>query len=84
MNANDLATALTFSSSASADFALGVWNERWIMSHEAVRYRYCLAPQWPSNADDPMRHCPGCELSESHYPLRDLSAILRNLPGDPP
>ncbi|MGE7815925.1 hypothetical protein ACQKMW_21200 [Pseudomonas sivasensis] len=38
------------------------------MSHEAVRCRHCLVPQWPSNAD-PMRHCPGCDLSDEHYPL---------------
>lgn len=62
-----------------ADFALGAWNDHWIMSHEAVRCRHCLAPQWPSNALDPVRHCPGCERSEAHYPLRDLTTILADL-----
>lgn len=62
-----------------ADFALGAWNDHWIMSHEAVRCRYCLAPQWPSNAHDPVRHCPGCELSQAHYPFRDLAKILADL-----
>ncbi|WP_426131290.1 hypothetical protein [Pseudomonas sp. DWP1b1] len=58
------------------DFALGQWNDRWKMSVEAVRCRHCLAPQWPSNADLPVRHCPGCELSEEQFPLRDLAVIL--------
>lgn len=67
----------------TSDFALGAWNEHWIMSHEAVRCRYCLAPQWPSNAQDPVRHCPGCELSQAHYPLRDLAKILADLTAVP-
>lgn len=66
-----------------ADFALGAWNDQWIISHEAVRCRYCLAPQWPSNAQDPVRHCPGCELSQAHYLLRDLAEILADLRAVP-
>ncbi|MFL1490335.1 hypothetical protein K0P33_24300 [Pseudomonas sp. ArH3a] len=71
------------SSTAVGDFALGLWKDHWIMSHEAVRGRYCLAPKWPRNARGPVRHCPGCELSHSHYPLRDLAKILADLPAVP-
>lgn len=81
MNGKERADKQTSPSNATSDLALGAWNERWIMNEDAVKCRYCLAPQWPSNADDPMRHCPGCELSEARYPLRDLGAILCNLPG---
>lgn len=63
------------------DFALGPWNERWIMSEEAVRCRLCLAPQWPSNADDPVRHCAGSELIQAQYPLRELATILAEVHG---
>ncbi len=64
-----------------ADFALGLLNERWIMSEEAVRCRLCLATQWPSNAHDPVRHCAGCELIQAQYPLRELATILAEVQG---
>ncbi|MCU1776396.1 hypothetical protein [Pseudomonas sp. 14P_5.3_Bac1] len=64
-----------------AEFALGAWNDHWVMSHEAVRCRYCLAPQWPSNADDPVRHCAGCELIQAQYPLLELATILAEVHG---
>lgn len=63
-------------SNAVSDFALGMWNDNWLMSHEAVRCRFCLAAQKPSNANEPLHHCPGCDISEEHYPLRDLATIL--------
>ncbi len=65
---------------AVGDFALGIWNDHWLMSHEAVRCRFCLAAQKPSNANEPLQHCPGCDISEEHYPLRDLAKILAALP----
>lgn len=67
------------SRSQCADFALGAWNEHWLMSYEAVRCRHCLAPQWSSNALYPVRHCPGCERSQAHCPLRDLTKVLVDL-----
>ncbi|WP_455826898.1 hypothetical protein [Pseudomonas graminis] len=53
------------------------------MSHEAVRCRFCLAAQRPSNADVAVDHCPGCDISEEYYPLRDLAKILAALPAVP-
>ncbi|AKS04667.1 DUF7673 family protein [Pseudomonas trivialis] len=67
----------------TSDFALGLWNDRWFMSDEAVRCSYCLAIQLPSNAHIPLEHCDGCEISDLRYPLRDLAAILRGAIGDP-
>jgi hypothetical protein len=57
------------------DFARGAWSDHRIMSHEAVRCRYCPALQWPSNAQDPVHHCPECDLSEAHHSLGDLAKI---------
>jgi len=65
----------------TADFALGLWNDRWRMCDEEVRCSYCLASQLPSNADAPLIHCEGCELMHEHFPLGDLSTILRGLSG---
>lgn len=62
--------------SVTADFALGLWNDHWLMSDEAVRCGYCLATQLPSNAHIPLVHCDGCEIMDLHYPLRDLANIL--------
>lgn len=81
MSLRDSLLVQFFQEGPVGDFALGTWNERWIMSHEAVRCRCCLAPQWPSNADEAMRHCPGCDQSGAHYPLRELAKILANLAG---
>lgn len=67
----------------TSDFALGLWNDHWLMSHEAVRCRFCLAAQRPSNADVAVDHCPGCDISEEYYPLRDLAKILAALPAVP-
>jgi len=66
----------------TSDFALGLWNDKWIMSDEAVRCSYCLATQLPSNAHIPLEHCDDCEISDLHYPLRDLAAILGTAFGD--
>ena len=66
----------------ASDFALGLWNDRWHMSDEAIRCSYCLATQLPSNAHIPLEHCDGCEISDLHYPLRDLAAILGTAFGD--
>lgn len=60
----------------TSDFALGLWNDKWLMSDEAARCSYCLAAQLPSNAHIPLEHYDGCEISDLHYPLRDLAAIL--------
>ncbi|MFL1547263.1 MULTISPECIES: hypothetical protein [Pseudomonas] len=65
----------------TADFALGLWNDRWLMCDEEVRCSYCLASQLPSNADTPLIHCEGCELSHENFPLRDLRMILRGPSG---
>lgn len=65
----------------TADFAFGLWNDRWLMSDEAVSCSYCLATQLPSKADIPMRHYDGCEISSERYPLRDLAAILSTALG---
>ncbi|CRM86401.1 hypothetical protein [Pseudomonas sp. 22 E 5] len=65
----------------TADVALGLWNDRWMMCDEEVRCSYCLASQLPSNADTPLIHCDGCELTHEHYPLRDLRTILRGRSG---
>ncbi|MFP3493575.1 hypothetical protein SB759_05065 [Pseudomonas sp. SIMBA_059] len=61
---------------AADDFALGIWNDRWLMRDEEVRCSYCLASQRPSEADAPLIHCDGCELIHEHFPLRDLYTIL--------
>ncbi|TFF13039.1 hypothetical protein EXW72_03225 [Pseudomonas sp. BCA14] len=61
-----------------ANFALGIWNDRWLMRDEHVRCSYCLASQQPSNADVPLIHCEGCELVHEHFPLRDLCTILQD------
>lgn len=66
----------------TSDFALGLWNDKWLMSDEAVRCSYCLATQLPSNAHIPLAHCDGCEISNQHFPLRDLAAILGAVLGD--
>lgn len=58
------------------DFALGIWNDRWLMRDEEVRCSYCLVSQRPSEADAPLIHCDGCELIHEHFPLRDLYTIL--------
>lgn len=52
-----------------ADFALGLWNDSWLMFDEEVRCSYCLVAQLPSNADAPLIHCEGCELTHEHFPL---------------
>lgn len=65
----------------TADFALGLWNESWLMFDEEVRCSYCLVAQLPSNADAPLIHCEGCELTHEHFPLGDLGTILRGLSG---
>lgn len=62
----------------TADFALGLWNDRWLMNDETVSCSYCLATQLPSNARAPLIHYDGCEISDDNYPLRDLAAILGN------
>jgi hypothetical protein len=67
--------------SMTADFALGLWNDSWLMFDEEARCSYCLAAQLPSNADAPLIHSDGCELAHEHFPLRDLSTILRGRGG---
>jgi hypothetical protein len=76
MKTSDRIAVMEGVSKNAPDFELAHWNENWIMSGEAIRCRHCLAPQWPSNADDPVRHCPGCELSKDHFPLHELVEIL--------
>lgn len=49
----------------NADFALGLWNDRWVMSDEAVSCSYCLATQLPSDAHTPLAHYDGCQLAAS-------------------
>ncbi|AZF63803.1 hypothetical protein [Pseudomonas sp. LBUM920] len=74
----------TVADTATADFALGLWNDKWLMSDEAVRCSYCLASQLPSNAQIPMVHSDGCEIGNMQYPLRELANILRAVSEDSP
>lgn len=64
---------------AVLDVLVERWNGRWQMSGEEVRCRQCETPQWPSNANDPMPHLPGCTQAHQ-YPWHDLAAIMRELP----
>lgn len=61
------------------DVMVSRWNGRWQMSGEEVRCRGCLAPQWPSNAGEPVRHRPGCPNLAYSYPWQDLSELLQEM-----
>lgn len=80
--AMDLDLNLAVDGILKADFAMGQWNDRWVMSDETVRCSYCLATQLPSNANSPLDHYDGCEIGEERYPLRDLAMILSSAFGE--
>lgn len=65
------------------DDMMSRWNGRWLMSDEEVHCRHCLAPQWPSNANDPMQHRPNCRNAPYLHPWLDLAELLRELPMVP-
>ena len=65
------------------DELIARWNGRWLMSGEEVRCRHCQAPQWPSNAHDPVAHHPGCAQVADQRPWLDLADLLRALPMVP-
>ena len=75
--------ATGLSAQSVLDIMVMRWNGRWIMSGEEVRCRQCNAPQWPSNAHDPMRHRLGCGRAADLYPWHDLAELLRALPPMP-
>lgn len=61
------------------DVMVNRWNVRWEMNGEEVRCRGCLAPQWPSNAGQPVEHRPRCPNLAYIYPWKDLTELLRTL-----
>lgn len=65
------------------DELMARWNGRWLMSGEEVRCRQCHAPQWPSNAHDPVAHRSGCVQEAEQHPWQDLAELLRTLPMVP-
>lgn len=59
------------------------WNRRWQMDGETARCRHCYVPQWPSSAEQPVKHQAQCPTSPYEYPWRDLAELLRTLPMGP-
>lgn len=59
------------------------WNRRWLMDGETARCRHCQVPQWPSSAEQPVKHRADCPTTPYEYPWRDLAELLRELPMVP-